>query len=111
MADQTRSGQDESADPGVGLPLPPPPPPTFAEVLLLIERNRMDNMRMLEAIERNTSHLPRATESGQGSGHQQRSGVGEEEEEAPHPDQPTHPGRCGFHLPSCSDENLVSIKT
>ena len=52
MADPTRSGQDESADPGVGLPLPPPPPPTFAEVLMLIERNRMDNMRMLEEIGR-----------------------------------------------------------
>ena len=84
MADQTRSGQDESAGPGVGLPLPPPPPQTFAEILLLIERNRMDNMRVLEAIERNTSHVPRAAESGEGSGR-----------------QPTHPDRYESDQPSC----------
>ena len=37
----------------------------------------MDNMRVLEAIERNTSHPPRAAESGEGSGRQPRGGLAE----------------------------------
>ncbi len=46
MAGRTRSGQGQSAGPDEELP----PPPTMAEVLLQIERNHMDNFRMLEVI-------------------------------------------------------------
>ena len=61
MAGRTRSGQGQSAGPEEELP----PPPTFADVLLQIERNRMDQTRILEAIARNTSVLSGASGSGE----------------------------------------------
>ena len=73
MAGRTRSGQGQSSGPDEELP----PPPTMAEVLLQIERNRMTDSRMLEVIARNTSNLPGASGSGQGSGHQPRGGLAE----------------------------------
>ena len=73
MAGGTRSGRGQQ--PGLDEELPPPP--TMAEVLLQVERNRMDNMRILEAIERNTSVLARASGSGGGGGHQPRGGLSE----------------------------------
>ena len=76
MADHTRSGQDESAGPGEGLPLPPPP--TMAEVLLQIERNRSEDKRlMLEVLARTTSALTGASGSGHGGGHQPCGGLAE----------------------------------
>ena len=73
MAGRIRSGQGQSAGPDEELP----PPPTMAEVLLQIERNRMDQTRMLEVIARNTSALSGASGSGGGGGHQPRGGLSE----------------------------------
>ena len=49
----------------------------MAEVLAQIERNRMDQTRILEAIARNTSNLSGASGSGGGGGHHQRGGLSE----------------------------------
>ena len=43
-----------------------PPPPTMAEVLAQIERNQMDQTRIIEAIANNTSPAP-ATSGGAGA--------------------------------------------
>ena len=44
-----------------------PPPPTMADVLMQVERNRMDQTRILEQIARNTS--PTTTPAGRTGGH------------------------------------------
>ena len=50
-----------------------PPPPTMVEVLAQIERNRIDQTRILEAIARNTSPAPAAT--GGGGNHRAHGGL------------------------------------
>ena len=50
-----------------------PPPPTMADVLLQIERNRMDQMRILEQIARNTSSAP--APAGRAGGHRVQGGL------------------------------------
>ena len=74
MAGGTRSGRGQSAGPDEELP----PPPTMAEVLLMIERNRSEDRRvLLDVIGRNTSALSGASGSGHGGGPHQRGGLSE----------------------------------
>lgn len=73
MARRTQSGQGQSA----GQDEERPPPPTMAEVLAQIERNRMDQTRILVAIARNTSTLSGASGLGGGGGHQPRGRLAE----------------------------------
>ena len=65
---RSRAQRDEGSPPPRPTPavdheeaLPPPPPPTLVDVLLQMERNRMDQNRFLEALARNTSLAPAAT--------------------------------------------------
>ena len=73
MAGKTHSGQGQPAGQDEELPLPL----TMAEVLAQIERNHMDQTRILEVIARNTSNLSGASRSGGGGGHHQRGGLSE----------------------------------
>src|SRR3954465_13530648 len=60
------SGGTRCVESGLGSPsidYDPPSPPSAAEIMMEVERNRRDQTRLLELIEKNTSHRQDAVTS------------------------------------------------